>query len=50
MKRCKYCKKPGSFDPLLHKVLCEDHKDIYLNFRSVWQAIANIQMSPRGRV
>jgi|TARA_Y100000310_G_scaffold267095_1_gene278921 hypothetical protein len=45
MKLCKYCKKPGTFDPVMRKVLCEEHKDIYLNLRSVWQAIADLQLS-----
>ena len=50
MKRCKYCKKPGSYEPLLHKVLCENHRDIYLNLRSIWTAISEIQMSPREKI
>ena len=49
MKLCKYCKQSGDFDRILGKVLCEEHKDIFLNFRSLWQAVAEIQLSPRGR-
>ena len=47
---CKYCRKPGRYDQLLHKTLCEDHKDVYMNIRTLWQAIAEIQMDPRGRL
>ncbi|MBI4154731.1 hypothetical protein HY498_01455 [Candidatus Woesearchaeota archaeon] len=44
MKLCKYCKKPGIYDRFLGNVLCDEHRDIYLNLRSVWEAIADIQM------
>lgn len=45
MKLCKYCKKEGKYDPMMHKVLCEDHRDIYLNIRSIWNAIVDLQFS-----
>lgn len=43
MKLCKYCKKPGNYDKLLGKVLCQEHRDVYLNFRCIWQAISELQ-------
>ena len=49
VKLCKYCKKPGDHNKMLGKVLCEEHQDIFLNLRSVWQAIADIQMYSLGR-
>jgi len=49
MKLCKYCKKQGKFDPIMRKVLCEEHRDIYLNFRSVWEAITDLQLNTRSR-
>ncbi len=49
MKLCKYCKKPGLYNQLLGKVLCEEHSDIYLNIGSVWQAIADLQINTRSR-
>jgi hypothetical protein len=49
MKLCKYCKKQGTYNQLLGKVLCEEHSDIYQNIRSVWQAIADLQINTRGR-
>jgi len=49
MKLCKYCKKPGKYNPLLGKVLCEDHSDIYMNLRSVWEAITDLQLNTRSR-
>jgi len=49
LRNCKYCKKPGTYNQLLGKVLCENHQDVYMNIRTLWQAIAEIQMSPRGR-
>ncbi|MDD5331478.1 MAG: hypothetical protein PHE43_01485 [Candidatus Nanoarchaeia archaeon] len=49
-KRCKYCKKPGKLDPLTGKVLCPEHRDIQMNLKSIWQAIAIIQSEmPRNR-
>lgn len=49
MKECKYCKQPGEFDRLLGKVLCEEHRDIYRNLRSVWEAVAELQLGTRSR-
>ena len=49
MKLCKYCKRQGNYNSLLGKVLCEDHGDIYMNLRSVWEAIADIQLNTGNR-
>lgn len=48
-KLCKYCKKPGRFHPVLRKVLCEEHRYIENNIRSLWEAITHIQLEvPRS--
>jgi len=47
-KPCKYCGKAGKFEPVLRKVLCEEHRDVQRNFRSLWEAISEIQLL-RGR-
>ena len=49
MKPCKYCKRSGDYNKLLGKVLCEEHSDVYLNIRSIWEAIADLQLGPRNR-
>tara|TARA_Y100000034_G_scaffold9468_2_gene10127 strand:+ start:5688 stop:5840 length:153 start_codon:yes stop_codon:yes gene_type:complete len=49
MKLCKYCKKPGKYNSLLGKVLCEDHGDVYMNLRSVLEAITDLQLNTRSR-
>ncbi|MFH1592719.1 MAG: hypothetical protein ABIB47_05120 [Candidatus Woesearchaeota archaeon] len=48
-KLCKYCKKPGKFNPILRRVLCDEHQEMDMQFRSMWQAIVDLQMSPSGQ-
>lgn len=49
MKLCKYCKKQGKFNPTLRRILCNEHQEMDMQFRSLWKAIVDLQMSPRSR-
>jgi hypothetical protein len=49
VKPCKYCKKTGKFYPELRKVLCKEHAECQNQIRSLWSAIASMQLDmPRN--
>ena len=49
VKPCKYCKDAGRYYPAIGKVLCPSHAEYKNQIRSIWKAIAHMQLEmPRG--
>jgi len=47
---CKYCKKPGKFDPISRKVMCYQHRKVAFQSRELIRSIAMVHVEDEYKI